>query len=109
MTNDNKETVKGPKAPIINCHTHIFTGDHVPPWLAKTFLPWPIYFLLPLSGIVRLFRWYYNGPYRWQFMPWYKNIARILNSWKAFFAKYFITLALKWITGVFLTIHAIFI
>lgn len=109
MSTSNKETTKAPKAPIINCHTHIFTGDHVPPWLAKTFAPWPIYFLLPLSGIVQLFRWYYNGPYRWQFMPWYKKIARILNSWKAFSARYFITLALKWITGIFLTIHAVFI
>lgn len=109
MSTNNNESLKGPKAPIINCHTHIFTGDHVPPWLAKTFLPWPIYFLLPLSGIVRLFRWYYNGPYRWRFMTWYKTIARLLNSWKAFLAKYFITLALKWITGLYLTIHAVFI
>lgn len=109
MTTNNKETAKGQKPPIINCHTHIFTGDHVPPWLAKTFIPWPFYFLFPLSGIVRLFRWYYNVPYRWQFMTWYKKIARLINSWKAFAAKYFITLALKWLTGIFLTAHAVFV
>ena len=109
MSNTPTGTNTQRKAPIINCHTHIFTGDHVPPWLAKTFLPWPLYFLFPLSGIVRLFRWYYNGPYRWQFMPWYKKIARLINSWKAFAAKYFITLALKWLTGIFLSIHAVLI
>ena len=54
--------------PIINCHTHIFTGDHVPPFLAKTFLPWPVYLLLPLSMVVGLFRF------------WYKKIAPRLKG-----------------------------
>lgn len=48
------------KEPIINCHTHIFTGDHVPPFLAKTYIPAPFYFLLPLTPLVRFFRWWYK-------------------------------------------------
>lgn len=45
-----------PAAPIINCHTHIFTGDHVPPFIAKTYLPEPFYRLLHLSVIVSTLR-----------------------------------------------------
>ena len=44
------------KPPITNCHTHIFTGYHVPPYLAKTFVPAPVYFLLNLNVLVKLFR-----------------------------------------------------
>ncbi|MGE5356818.1 MAG: hypothetical protein ACM3PT_11325 [Deltaproteobacteria bacterium] len=44
------------KPPLINCHTHIFTGFHVPPYLAKTFIPFPFHFLLNLNSLVRLFR-----------------------------------------------------
>lgn len=46
--------------PFINCHTHVFTADHVPPYLAKTFLPGPIYNLLSLRWIVRMFRFWYE-------------------------------------------------
>jgi len=42
--------------PIVNCHTHIFTGDHVPPWLAKTYLFWPAYLLLHLGFIVAIIK-----------------------------------------------------
>lgn len=40
--------------PIINCHTHIFLGGHVPPYLAKTFVPWPIYYIFNTRIILRL-------------------------------------------------------
>ncbi len=50
---DEENSADKQKQPIINCHTHIFTGDHVPPWLAKTFLIWPLYYLFSLSGIVK--------------------------------------------------------
>lgn len=94
---------------LINCHTHIFTGDHVPPWLAKKFIPWPFYLLLPLSLIVGLFRWYYTVLYPSRFKPWYKKIARLLNGWKAFLARYHVLLLLKTITGLFLTLQGFFI
>lgn len=97
------------KRSIINCHTHIFTGDHVPPWLAKTFLIWPLYYLLPLSMVVHLFRWWYQGPYTWQFKPWYKKTARNLNNVKSFLTKNYILIVIKWVAGLFLTIHGFFI
>lgn len=98
-----------PKQPIINCHTHVFTGDHVPPWLAKTFLIWPLYLLLPLGGIVRLFRWWFRGPGSWKYTTWYKAIARTLSNIKAFLSKNFILGGLKWVIKTFLTIHSFFI
>ena len=42
--------------PIINCHTHIFKGEHVPPLLAKTFVPWPLYNILSIPFILWIFK-----------------------------------------------------
>ncbi|WP_299311770.1 hypothetical protein [uncultured Aquimarina sp.] len=44
------------KKPIINCHAHIFKGEHVPPYLAKTFVPWPFYRLLNTPLILKLYK-----------------------------------------------------
>jgi len=49
-----------PDKPIINCHMHIFTSKHVPPFIAKTFVLWPLYYLLHLGRIVALFRFYFE-------------------------------------------------
>jgi len=40
--------------PIVNCHTHIFTIKHVPPWLAKSFVIWPFYRLFSLHRIAKV-------------------------------------------------------
>jgi len=49
--------------PIINCHAHIFTGDHVPPYLAKSVLAWPLYKLLNFRRIFAICRWWFEkGP-----------------------------------------------
>ncbi|MBX2896876.1 MAG: hypothetical protein KF763_15625 [Cyclobacteriaceae bacterium] len=65
------------KPPLINCHTHIFTGDHVPPYLAKTFVPPPLHYLLPLSLIVKFFRFWYKYPNRWRYGARAKRTARL--------------------------------
>ena len=58
--------------PIINCHTHIFTGDHVPPHLARTFVWWPFYYVLSLPLIL----WAVKSWNKWtdaiRFSPVYK-------------------------------------
>jgi Amidohydrolase len=97
------------KKPIINCHTHIFTGDHVPPWLAKTFLPWPFYFLLPLSMIVKFFRVYYRGSYRDQFQGDTKQRKKIFYSIKVFILRNIIIRFIAFVTGWWLTLHVFFI
>lgn len=37
--------------PIINCHTHLFTGDHVPPFLARAIIGWPWYRLINFKWV----------------------------------------------------------
>lgn len=72
------------KKPIINCHTHIFTGDHVPPYLAKTFVPAPFYRLLNMNWVVAFFRRWNKLKSRITYSPQakkfeiFKNKARIL-------------------------------
>lgn len=55
------------KRKIINAHIHVFTGDFVPPYLAKTLIPWPIYYLLNANWVIRLFRFYYRFKFRKEF------------------------------------------
>lgn len=71
------------KKPIINCHTHIFTGDHVPPYLAKTFVPAPFYRLLNMNWVVAFFRRWNKWKSKINYSPFakkfeiFKNKARI--------------------------------
>jgi predicted TIM-barrel fold metal-dependent hydrolase len=74
----NPEVYKpdGNKHPIINCHTHIFTGDHVAPWLAKTVVPKPFCFFFPLWLFVGLFRFWYKYPARIVYTPFFKKLSQ---------------------------------
>lgn len=45
------------KKPIINAHAHIFTHKYVPPYLAKSILPWGIYHLIHLPTLIKVSRW----------------------------------------------------
>lgn len=94
--------------PVINCHTHIFTGDSVPPWLAKKFLPWPFYYLLPVTGLVRLCRAWFKGPHRWRHRPWHKKITRAAYRFWIFISRNYIATTLHTIVGVVLTYHVLF-
>lgn len=56
-----KQETSGPKGvqgeyPIINCHTHVFTGDHVPPYLAKSIIIRPFYRLLNFKFVFWIYR-----------------------------------------------------
>ena len=42
---------------IINCHTHVFTIDHVPNEFGKSLMPWPVYKILTIKTI----KWYYTN------------------------------------------------
>lgn len=56
------------KDPIINCHAHIFTGDHVPPYLGKSIIKAPFYRLLNFQWIFAVCAWWFNkGPYKKRF------------------------------------------
>lgn len=46
---------------ITNCHTHIFTGDHVPPFLGKTLMPFPLYYIVNIKLLIYLVRSWDHG------------------------------------------------
>jgi len=97
---DTKPSSPPPK--IINCHTHIFTGDYVPPYLART-LAGPAYVLLPITLFIRIARWWYKSkfsPYQWRFQTWYKRIARTLYRIRIGLTRYFILKLIKLAVGL---------
>jgi predicted TIM-barrel fold metal-dependent hydrolase len=97
------------KKPIVNCHAHIFTAEHVPSWLAKTFLPWPFYYLFPVSGVVRLFRQWYNGPGRWPYRSWFKALVARSYFLRAGVVRNKVLNILSTLAGGFLTLQVFFI
>ncbi|MCL6294870.1 hypothetical protein [Jejuia spongiicola] len=49
-----------PKKKIINAHAHVFTSQFVPPFLAKTIIPWPLYYFIHTRHVVNLAKRYYS-------------------------------------------------
>lgn len=94
---------------FINCHTHVFTGDHVPPYLGKKMLPGPIGYIFTIPLIVNFFRWWYYkvkpfqyGRFARRFRKKYYEAGLWLHQHKA------ISLLLKIIAGI-LTVDAILV
>jgi len=96
------------KAPIVNCHTHVFTGDHVPPFLAKTFLPWPLYYLFPMTALVGFLRWYDQTFGKWKYQYWFKRFVQIRYKVKMFFKRYFLFHLVSLLVGLLLTLQVFF-
>lgn len=56
--------------PIINCHTHIFVGKNIPPYIGKTFMPAVLYRLLTIPFIIGVCKFWYTSkysPYQFEF------------------------------------------
>lgn len=99
-----------PKPPIINCHTHIFVGENLPPYLAKTFLPNPFYKLLSLKVILKWCNWWYNGkysPYKWKFSLRYKRLQGFMYRWRSFILRHAILSFLIGLTNFLISYHAV--
>lgn len=106
-----------PDKKIINAHAHCFTADHVPPFLAKTYLPWGLHFLIPLNVIVACFRFYNKkiapAKYGYKYKKWIRfrttvlkflnsiYPARVLIGYYLFFLTFFMVYKLirLWFTG----------
>ncbi|WP_113924805.1 amidohydrolase family protein [Cognataquiflexum aquatile] len=91
------------KQPIINCHTHIFTADSIPPYLAKTFIPFGLYILFPVGLFVSIARWWFGSnysPYKWRFQRWYKVFKRNFYQININFTRLWILKIAKWIVGI---------
>ena len=95
---------KNNKPPIINCHAHVFTGDYVPPFLAKTYLPAPLYRLLSLSLIIKILRWYYNTIKPIFFKNEYKNWKRFWYKIEIFFKRNYILGPLKALVEIYIIV-----
>ena len=44
------------KLPFTNAHVHIFTGDHVPAYIAKKMIPWPLYYFVNIHCWVWIYK-----------------------------------------------------
>ncbi len=66
--------------PFVNTHTHIFTEKNIPPLIAKSFVPWPFYYLLHIGLVFRLFKAYKRVKERlkpfWKFQKWVISTIR---------------------------------
>jgi len=97
------------KERMFNCHAHIFTGDHVPPYLAKTFLPFPLYYIAHVPMLIALFRRYFNGPGTWKYKGWYKNMKAFFYWWKMLNVRYWVVSLLGILVGLYISLQVIFI
>jgi hypothetical protein len=96
--------------PIINCHTHIFKGENVPPYIAKTFIPWPFYKLLTVPFILWICRGWYlndNSPRQWKHKWWYKKVQRIVYTYRSFIKRYLATDLLIGALNIVIVWHAL--
>ncbi len=62
------------KDPIVNCHAHIFKDDHVPPFIARSILPWWLFWIVHLHAIM----WIYDKVYKIE--SW---IDKLKSDWNA--------------------------
>ena len=77
--------------PIINCHTHIFTGKNIPPYIGKNFMPFIFYRILTTPLIIGVFKFWFNNkfsPYKFKFSfrnsRLRKNLIKVKLFWKSF-------------------------
>ncbi|WP_439697420.1 hypothetical protein ACFGVS_03195 [Mucilaginibacter sp. AW1-7] len=74
------------KLPLINAHTHIFNGPCIPPYIGKTFVPWPLYQIFSVTLILKICKFWFTddlkSPYKWRFRPWYKKVQKAFYDWR---------------------------
>jgi Amidohydrolase len=99
------------KPPIINCHSHIFTGKNVPPYLAKTFLVWPLYLIITPNFIINIFRfWYKNrkySPYFFKHKRWFKFLTKLSTHYSTFVKGNLILYFIVGLANLWLISHAL--
>jgi predicted TIM-barrel fold metal-dependent hydrolase len=94
---------------FINCHTHTFTGDHVPRQLGKKLLPAPLGKIFTITMIVDFFRWWYKGPYRWRFSKLYISTKTFIHEIRLACRRNFVLRTLIILASVILTIDGLLI
>src|SRR5690348_12933854 len=98
-----------PQPPLTNCHTHIFTGRHVPPYLGKTYLPLGLAYVFTIPFIVGIFRFWFIDRFRWIPVPVYNALVRKCQLIKIFIARNLIVHTLVLIVGTFISVNVFLI
>ena len=93
--------------PITNCHTHIFTSDHVPPLLAKKFVPWPFFHVLNLHWIIKIFKWRLKES-REQYYTKGKAKARRRYNFQMFIRRSILLSILTGLIGIILGVYVFY-
>jgi hypothetical protein len=94
----------------INCHTHVFIGDNVPPYLAKTFMPWPLFQIFNTRLLLRICRWWFlskSSPANWQYKKWYQMLEKVFHSYRSLFANFFVLNIARSLFNFLISYHAI--
>jgi hypothetical protein len=87
--------------PIFNCHAHIFRGIHVPPYLAKSLVWPPLYYLVHLPTLLWIFRNYLRIQRRQKYGPnsIYNRTVRFIEQLKKnVFTGFLLYLVLFWLS-----------
>lgn len=96
------------KKSLINCHTHIFTGDHAPPYLAKTFIPL-FYKIASLRLVIAFFRWWYNKPTKFLNGPTFKKIKGCLYHFRMWIERNYVITFFYWTIGIWIFLQLFFL
>ncbi|MGG9963024.1 hypothetical protein [Ferruginibacter sp. SUN106] len=107
LTNDNSIATEKIKPPIINCHTHIFTGDHVAPLLGRSIIAWPLYYLVNFKWVFYFFRKYYKKSDTERFDGADNLKARNKLERERKFKKTIVVYILYNIVGIYLTLQSL--
>lgn len=109
MTEEIKTEEPAPakKYPIINSHAHIFTGDHVPPYLAKSIVIAPFYKWVNFRRIFKIMRRHYRKKDTERFDGTANVKARRNFEWDRKFKNNYIRFALHNAAGWYLTLQII--
>lgn len=89
-----------PEQPIINCHTHVFTVEDVPPKLARTIAPWPLSWLLDTRWIAGVFGFFTRKGQAIKASSRYKRFARALYGFRMALKRFFILRLVKILLAV---------
>lgn len=95
--------------PIINCHTHIFTGENIPPYIGKKFMPAILYRLLTVPLIIGICKFWFTSrysPYKSNFSFQNSNLKKNLVKLKLFWQSIWLIRTLVDLIGFLLVIFS---
>ncbi len=108
MIDINDNPVSEEDFPIINAHSHVFTSKHVPPYLAKKFMPFPLYYIFHLGAIVGIFK-FIDSLNAGKYKPWRQSLKRQWLLFLNFIGRNPVIKTIWGLLGFWLTVLAFYI